>query len=95
MPLKEDKALMDDIKNLDRKFADEINGYQREIEEIEKARFADMHKKREDFICNHICNGCKSRGINRLNNCSTLQGYMDCYRLGFADALDKAEIINR
>lgn len=37
MPLKEDKALMDDIENLDRKIADKINGHQREIEKIRNA----------------------------------------------------------
>ncbi len=36
MPLKEDKALMDDIENLDRKIADKINGHRCEIEKIRK-----------------------------------------------------------
>jgi hypothetical protein len=40
----------------------------------------------ENLICNHICDGCKCKGINRLDNCKTLEKYMDCYRIGYENA---------
>ena len=40
-------------------------------------------KEVENLICNHICDGCKSKSINKLNNCKTLEKYMDCYRIGY------------
>ena len=43
-------------------------------------------KEIENLICNHICDGCKCKGINRLNNCKTLEKYMDCYRIGYENA---------
>lgn len=54
-------------------------------------------EERKDWICNHICDGCKCGGINRLNKCDTLEKYMDCYKLGYTDALAyvKSEIEER
>lgn len=46
-------------------------------------------EERKDWICNHICDGCKYRGINRLNKCKTLEKYMDCYILGYTDASEQ------
>ena len=42
----------------------------------------------KNLICNHICDGCKCKGINRLN-CKTLEKYMDCYKLGYTDAFEQ------
>ena len=46
-------------------------------------------EERKDWICNHICDGCKCKGINRLNKCDTLEKYMDCYKLGYIDASEQ------
>lgn len=55
-----------------------------------KLKKKDMtQEERKDYICNHICNGCKCRGINRLNKCDTLEKYMDCYKLGYTDASEQ------
>ena len=58
---------------------------------IENTKFAEMQEERKNFICNNMCKGCKSREMNRLNNCTTLQVYMDCYHLGLTDALEALE----
>ena len=49
-------------------------------------------KEVENLICNHICDGCKCKSINRLNKCKTLEKYMDCYRIGYEHRIDEREL---